>query len=193
MGDNAHTKPYEVHTALRDDLNEGWVWVRDSGLKDQLQDQRRIVRIEFNGKKVYCEALYADKYYLKRFGERRVKDDLTEIPSDKDLVFINGWYRQRLGIPRNSCSEHDLQIEIAKFLVLSQFCACLQHPQSVVFLATVLAILGLGLGIIGVGLGLIGIKDLWCTGQGVGIAFVIAGAIICAVGFIPFFRRATQQ
>ncbi len=192
MGSNAHTKPYEVHTALRDDLNEGWVWVRDSGLEDQLQDQRRIVRIEFNSKKVYCEALYADKYYLKRFNERRVKDELTEIPSNKDLVFINGWYRQRLGIPRNPCSEQDLQIAIAKFPVLSQFCACLQHPQSVVFLATVLAILGVGLGIIGVGLGLIGIKDLWCAGQGVGIAFVIAGAIICVVAFIPFFRRATQ-
>jgi hypothetical protein len=61
MGHDAHTKPYEVHTALRDDLNEGWMWVRDSGLKDQLQDQRRIVRIEFNSKKVYCEALYADE------------------------------------------------------------------------------------------------------------------------------------
>ncbi len=90
MGHDAHTKPYEVHTALGDDLNEGWVWVRDSGLKDQLRDQRRIVRIEFNSKKVYCEALYADDYYLKRFNERRVKDGRTEIPLNKDLVFING-------------------------------------------------------------------------------------------------------
>ena len=155
MGTDTHTKPYEVHTALRDDLNEGWVWVRDSGLKDQLQDQRRIVRIEFNSKKVYCEALYVDDYYLDRF----------KIDSTKDLIFINAWYRQRLGIPRDPCSEQDLQIAVAKFPLLSQFCACLQHPQSVVFLATVLAILGLGLGIIGIGLGLIGIKDLWCAGK----------------------------
>ena len=96
-----------------------------------------------------------------------MKDELTEISSNRDLVFINGWYRQRLGIPRNSCSEQDLQIAIAKFPVLDQFFCLSSHPQSVVFLATVLAILGVGLGIIGVGLRLIGIKDLWCAGQGV--------------------------
>ena len=66
-----HTKPYEVHTALRDDLNEGWVWVKDSSLTDQLQFQRRVIRIQADNKKVYCEALYADKYYVDLLPFRR--------------------------------------------------------------------------------------------------------------------------
>jgi hypothetical protein len=52
---------YEVHTALREDLNEGWIWIKNGVLEDKLQNQRRIVRINTEDKKrVYCEALYVE-------------------------------------------------------------------------------------------------------------------------------------
>jgi|RhiMetStandDraft_8_1073273.scaffolds.fasta_scaffold00832_2 hypothetical protein len=50
---------YEVHSALREDLNEGWIWVENKQLEKELNHRRRIVRISSQGRKsVYCEALY---------------------------------------------------------------------------------------------------------------------------------------
>jgi hypothetical protein len=113
------------------------VWLKDSSLKDQLQFQRRVIRIQADNKKVYCEALYADKYYVDLFNEQMEKAERPQVVSTKDLIFINGWYRQRLGLkPGDLCSEHNLNITIAKSPVLWQFYTCLQHPQSVVFSET---------------------------------------------------------
>ena len=149
---------YEVHSALSEDMSQGWVWIENKRLEKDLNHRRRIVCISSQGwESVYCEALYLDDYYVKRFNEER-KGEIGEIVrGNQNLIFINGWYRGKLGI---SAGTKTLSISIGKSL-WSQFRALLQHPQVGVLLTTVLAIIGVGLGIIGVGLGIISVKDLW--------------------------------
>lgn len=55
---------YRVLAAIRDDLNQGWVWVTNSGL-----DSRSVVKItnKKNGKSVYCECLEIDDNYLLNY------------------------------------------------------------------------------------------------------------------------------
>ena len=185
------TESYEVHSALREDLNEGWIWIKNDVLKDKLQYRRRIVRINTeNEKKVYCEALYVDDFYEKEFKKR-----CNGIDFSKDrLIFISGWYRQKLGIKREDIPcPRNLTITLPKIsklrLLLWSLQACLQHPQIVVFLATVLAIIGLGLGVIAVGLGLIAIEDQCPVGREVAIASVVVGFVVCLYGITRFFNR----
>ncbi len=197
------TESYEVHTALWEDLNEGWIWIKDDVLKDKLQDQRRIVRINTgNQKKVYCEALYVEPFYLKRFNERMKPDHRINFSKDR-LIFISGWYRQILGIKLQGIGgQKNLTITPCKLpcSLLWHLRACLQHPQVVVFLGTILAIIGLGLGSIAVGLGFIAIKDLCLLGKGVPLAFVSVGIVVgllgilfCLCGIIGFFKRSIQH
>ena len=198
------TESYKVHTALREDLNEGWIWIKNEVLRDKLKDQRRIVCISTkNKKKIYCEALYVDYFYLKQFNRRKMCDNPINLNEDR-LIFISGWYRQILGIRQQDlCHQEDLTITLCKssFLyVLWHLWACLQHPQVVVFLGIMLAIMGLGLGGIAVGLGFIAIKDLCFWGRRVPLAFMSAGIIVgflgilpCLYGIIGFFKRSIQH
>jgi hypothetical protein len=199
MVSKALTESYEVHSSLREDLNEGWIWIKDDGLKDKIEYRRRIVRIKTkNEKKVYCEALYIDDYYVKERKKRGYGIDFNK----DHLIFISGWYRQKLGIEREDIGcQRNLTITLPKLrLPMWSLQACLQHPQIVVFLATVLAIIGLGLGVIAVGLGFIAIKDLCVLGRRASLAFMSVGIVIgflgilfCLYGIIGFFKRSLQH
>lgn len=196
--DHKHPASYEVHTSTREEMNEGWVWVRneaDPELKRKLEGRRRIVRINNH---VYCEALYMNERDLKWLKEHK-PSFYDKIVSDDKLIFISQWYRQPLEVhPGN---EQDLTIELTESRweqVQWQFWACLQHPQIVVLLSTVLGIISVGLGVIGVGLGVIGLgTGLTCIPGIVivmkwfGVACVVFGAVIIVCGVIQLFKRAT--
>src|SRR5712692_9385353 len=103
------------------------------------------------------------------------------------LVFMGQWHRRRLGLTvltRDKVRQHDpydpwsLEITIGKFprSIWWQFRAGVEHPQLVVVLATVLAIVGLGVGVIGLGLGLIAIPYENVLGQ-IGVASTTRGTV----------------
>ena len=81
---------YRVLAAIRDDLNQGWVWVTNSDL-----DSRSVVKItnKKNGKSVYCECLEIDDNYLLIYNNppRQTIDD--KVPT----MTISSWYRRKLG------------------------------------------------------------------------------------------------
>src|SRR6266851_4372632 len=88
---------YIVHSALRDDLNEGWIWIRN--LRNELDGKRRITRVTAEtGGSIFCEALYADDWYMEKWIERWNNIHLQAPPADANLAFISSWYRRRLGI-----------------------------------------------------------------------------------------------
>lgn len=193
---------YELHTVVRDDINEGWIWVRDAGLEGRLEGRRRIVKVSYIGedgppkkaKCIYCEALYASDVDIRRFNEYfDPKIEAEKIKTKQyRLIFISAWYRRLLDIP-----EKLLRCKINVEITISNsplgYCrACFQHPQVVALLATVLAFIGVGLGFIGLGLGLIGIKDWWPAGRSVGIVFVLLGVIGSVVSLLPLVKRARQ-
>ena len=86
---------YYVHTALREDLNEGWIWIRNFELREKLQAFRQIVRIKASHGKgsVCCEALYAEKSYLKHFNNMLEADQRETIDSKTAdcLVFMSSY------------------------------------------------------------------------------------------------------
>jgi len=172
---------YEVHTALREDLNEGWVWIENSRLETHLNHRRRIVRISRRGRSVYCEALYLDNYYVRRFNKERGEETAKIVRGNRNLIFINGWYRRNLGI--SAVGTETLSVAIGKSFRW-QMRALLQHPQVGVFLTTVLAIIGVGLAVMGVGLGIISVKDLWYSESGMISAVVIASAVLVVIGLV---------
>jgi hypothetical protein len=179
---------YIVHSSLRDDMNEGWIWIRN--LKDDLEGKRRIVRVTAEtGKSTFCEALYADDWYMEKWNERWKVTPQAVPHADDKLAFISSWYRRRLGI---GLGHENLTIEYGKNPAgpfLWQLHVCLQHPQIVVVLATVLAIVGLGLGILAVGLGVAGVPDWQPSGFWIGWVLVLCGIFIIGWALLRVFRR----
>jgi hypothetical protein len=180
---------YVVHSSLRDDMNEGWIWIRN--LRQELDGQRRIVRLTAeNGESTFCEALYADDWYLKGWHERWKATQEPIPPTDAKLAFISSWYRRRLRI---GLGPHTLTIEYKENpagLFFWQLRVCLQHPQVVVVLATVLAIVGLGLGLLALGLGVAGVPD-WRPYGGfwIGWLLVLSGIVLAIRGLLWGLRR----
>ncbi len=173
---------YQVHTARRQDFNEGWIWIRNADLSAEIEGRRKIVRIKTpHGRKpVYCEAVWADDWYLAE----------CRIPPAADCrIFISNWYRYRLEIDLGQPVDIDISFPKRRIkLVLWQFFACFQHPQIVVVLATSLGMIAVGLGIIGIGLAIIGVQH-WTPFEGLGIVSIIAGAATVLLGTAPLFRR----
>jgi len=100
MGD-----PYEIHHVDREDLNEGWIWVRNENLKESIENHRPVLLIKDTGtrKKVCCETVYADDTWLQN--RRKPMNP----PYTKNMVFMSGWYRHASGLKaRNSLAKEAL-------------------------------------------------------------------------------------
>src|SRR5208282_673979 len=88
------TGTYIVHQVEREDLNEGWIWVRSEELKPKIENRRPVVRVRDtrSGKQVCCETLYADDTYMSNRRHPLPKAEWN------NAVFVSGWYRRLLGI-----------------------------------------------------------------------------------------------
>jgi hypothetical protein len=139
---------YRVLAAIHDELNQGWVWVSNSGL-----ESRSVVKItnKKNNKAIYCECLAIDENYRSIYN----KPPREEIDVSKNTITINEWYRRKLG-DITTKTVHELEIKAANGL-WGKLRANFQHPQNVVRMATWLAIISVVLGVIGVVLGVIGV------------------------------------
>ena len=85
---------YEIHRVEREDLNEGWIWLRNENLKPRIENRRPVLRVRdtASGKNAYCEVLYAEDTYLCNRRHPISRD------RQNNLVFLSAWYRRRLGI-----------------------------------------------------------------------------------------------
>ena len=139
-----------VKHALPEELNDGRVWGPDLGY-----DPRPIVRIRNrdSGRSVVCEYLVIDHSYVRRYEARNDLDGASATLSPEGSLVLNYWYRRRLGIHGAGAR---CRFEITRIGDASGWVyACLGHPQIVVRLATVLALLGFGLGCLSVVLALV--------------------------------------
>ena len=144
---------YDVQKSLDDEKNGGWVWFRDPMLRS-MEGKRLIVRITAKtGRSVFCEALFADSRYMKKWCSVRNLPDYPIAPTDMNLAFISQWYRSKLGIDP---LPQQLQVEYPESLtpLAWQVRACLDHPQIIVRLAAALGLIGLAVGV-GLALGAI--------------------------------------
>lgn len=132
---------YKVLAAMRQDLNEGWVWLSSAGF-----EPRSIIKIKNkkNGEVVFCECLEIDDNFLYEYNN----PPREHINKDENTIVINSWYRKRLGGIETKTNQ-ELEIRAAnKWWGKLRF--NWGHPQVVVRMATWLALLSLGLGILGV-------------------------------------------
>jgi hypothetical protein len=136
---------YKVLAAMRQDMNEGWAWLTDAGF-----EPRSIVRIHNKGNKqsVYCECLAIDGNFKKEYNQ---SPRVNIKPNEKTLI-INGWYRKMLGGIKTN-EYHDIEITASNGW-WGKFRVNAGHPQTVVRIATWLALISVGLGVLGVYLGL---------------------------------------
>jgi hypothetical protein len=215
-GEAVKSRQYRVYPVLSDELNEGIIWVRDFNLYAKLSGTRSIVRITAARKRIHSEALHADARYLERWRdnlddrmekqvgssadlEKRRADlkahqaefqkSLEQSGSADPLVFMSKWHRVRLGLcPDGAPCTAMLSVEVGDSprTMLWQFRVGLEHPQVAVYLATALAIVGIGLGFIALGLGFLALpNDLWEAAKP---TFRVLGPLFIAVGGIVFIR-----
>ncbi len=136
---------YQVLAALRDEMNQGWVWVTNAGF-----EARSVVKIKNkkNQKVIYCECLEIEENYKTAYKT----PPRVEIDDAKQTITINAWYRSKLGGIATK-TNHELEIRSANN-PWGKLRANFQHPQVVVRMATWLAIISVSLGAVGVCLGI---------------------------------------
>ncbi len=137
---------YELHTAIWDDIESGSIWISAPALTS-----RTIVHVRntLNNQSLRCEVKMVDAYYLKRFSEQTGRT----VDETSPQVFINAWYRKALGV---TAREGPIELEIvADDSLRGKVRACLQHPQVVVRIATILGLWSVALGVIGLALGIL--------------------------------------
>jgi len=136
---------YRVLAALRDEMNQGWIWVTNAGF-----EARSIVKItnQKNGKAVYCECLEIEENYKVAYNQ----SPRVQIDEATSTITINAWYRAKLGGIATK-TNHELEIRSAN-TPWGKLRANFQHPQVVVRMATWLAIISVGLGVLGICLGI---------------------------------------
>ena len=134
---------YELHTALREDIESGSMWISSPKLTSRTTVK---VRNAENYRSVRCEVKMVDPFFRKEFAKR-----VGPFPT-QDAVFVSAWYRKQLGI-RRVTGIVDLEIQEAESLC-SKICACMKHPQLVARIATHLAVWSVILGTAGVVFGI---------------------------------------
>jgi hypothetical protein len=85
----------KVYAALRDDVSEGYVWLKRPDLP-----ARSVVRVTntLNGRSLYCEALQIEDNFLAEYNRVR----RLSIDNPDASIVMSYWYRARLegSIPR---------------------------------------------------------------------------------------------
>jgi len=153
------TKSYKLYAALHEDIAEGFVWLKQAGLP-----ARSVVKIVRSGsdksQSVFCEALQLEKNFLTRYNnEHRCKISADDGSS---VLVISHWYRTKLGkpgVPLETKNDYQLEITSANSL-RGRICACMQHPQLAVRVATRLGLIGFVLGVLSLFLGAL---SIWTT------------------------------
>jgi hypothetical protein len=143
---------FKIYNALKEDVNQGWVWLGDSHLKD-----RSVVKlsVKATSKHVYCEGRRIDENFLNDYNEDG--KPRNKIGDPQSALVVADWYRKRLGDLETGI-ELEIEVQEVRKVICGTYGrvrACLDHPQVVVRLATWLGLWGFGLGLIGVILGII--------------------------------------
>jgi hypothetical protein len=151
-------RSYRLYAALHEDIAEGFVWLKQADLP-----ARSVVKIARSGSgrtpSVFCEALQFEKNFLTRYNNHTERICKINGEDEASALVINHWYRTKLGKPGQPLeTKNDYRLEITPANSLrGRLCACLQHPQVVVRVATLLGLIAFAMGLVGVVLGMVSI------------------------------------
>lgn len=184
------TDEYIICCSRKDELHEAYAWILNPNLKDELEGNRSVIRIKYQNRVIFCEALY-----LNERDQKSVFESCSQSGNDNEKsISLNQWYRKRLGIDDKVNKKSRLSIWIPQSrltYIWAQIRANFGHPQAVVRLATALGIEGFGLGIVGLGLGIISLQELPVVPMRLlfGLPIAIGGAAVSLIGFYLWLKR----
>ena len=138
----------KLFAALREDMQQGWVWLLDPSLP-----ARSIIKITHpvNRKSIYCETLQMETNFLAAYNQ----SPRITINNPQSAIVINDWYRTNLG---GLATQEDVSLTIEPCNSLyGRFVACIHHPQAVVRVAAWLGLISIILGFVGLVLGVMSI------------------------------------
>jgi hypothetical protein len=145
---------YLVRAAIAEDINAPYLWINP--LRYKSRDIVKVVNKE-SSKAVWCEVIKASDNFIERYNSNpRTKN----ISKDTPFLVANQWYRDRLGISKNTWTTIELRTpyllsyfpSIVKTGIL-QLLASKSHPDYASRLAFSLALVSIVLGLIGLFLG----------------------------------------
>lgn len=137
-----------TRVALSEDINAPYVWLSEIPC-----NSRDIVKITNSDttKSIWCEVVKTSDNYIKRYNNN---ERTLPIGSSKAFIVANSWYRNKLGLVKNT--ESNITLKTSRYpLFVKQLLASYTHPDNAVRLATDIALVSLFLGIVGLVLGII--------------------------------------
>ncbi len=136
---------YKILKAIHEESNEGWAWIpKTSTIKS-----RTFIKIDWienkpkKSKPIRCQARIIDDSFYKFYTKRpeTVKD------FDKsNTIIMSEYYRDRFGISEDDLKnkENEYNLIISKYdCFFQKIRAFLEHPNDVVKIATILAIISI--------------------------------------------------
>jgi hypothetical protein len=119
------TDRYEWHQVEREDLNEGWIWIRQRGgeLKDVIHRRRPVLLLKHGGKSVCCETLYADDGWLARRRYSIMIGQITKFSPPKYLEIAGRFpdNRRRKEVVKNADINIDPEMQLTEGLRVCVF------------------------------------------------------------------------
>jgi hypothetical protein len=143
---------YAIRHALREDTNDGWVWI--CGPTSQSLKSRTVVKVRYPSRSryFYAEVRKIEENFLRQYNDPKQR---ICINCDQNTIVMAEWYRSALGIKDISKSNSfALVVTPAKLWGWKSLRAACHHPDPVVRLSTRLGVLGAWLGLLGVWLSL---------------------------------------
>ncbi len=143
---------YITKVALAEDVNAPYIWFSSLPC-----DSREIVKLTNTdkNKSIWCEVIKASENFVDRYNKNT---RTINIVSTESCLIANEWYREKLGLKKNSQS--NIKITVSKLpLFYRQLHASYKHPDNTVRLAVDLALVSVILGGVGLFLGIVSLCE----------------------------------
>jgi hypothetical protein len=138
----------KVFAALREDVQQNWVWLQDSSLPPRCPVK---ITNRSGGRSIFCEALQIDRNFLDFYNQ----GSRMRITDPANSIVIGAWFRAGLG---GIATKADADLSVRPYNSwYGRFMACVDHPQTVVRVAAWLGLISVVLGVVGVALGVVSV------------------------------------
>lgn len=133
-----------VHLALSEDADTARVWVNG----DFVSGLCSPVRIQANGRSIYCDLRYATLPYITRYNQsEECGDNDFDISREEPFVTLSEYYRNQLHVHEGDTVT--MHFSPAPFFYGS-WRVCLTHPDCVTRFSAILGMLSVFLGVISI-------------------------------------------
>jgi hypothetical protein len=137
---------WTIFPALHEEIGEGWVWAT---LPKESRAPHVAIENLRTGKRIVCELRIIENHFRSTYKDHTG----VTLPEDRDVLVVNGYYREKLALPDRPREIANLEIVPARGVIASLRSGTM-HPNSAVRTATWLGVLSAALGVLSLGVAL---------------------------------------